>query len=190
MFRRNTRVLTIILVIILLLACAPLVTTIAPPPTYDLLSINTDIALTAGAAATQTALMIPPSLTPTITALPTKTLLPTETSSPTFIFLLPTATVPSSTPTSSSTPRPPGSESKYDCRVDSQSPQNNHAFAQGDSFDAHWWVTNIGAEKWDRGSTDYLYSSGDAIHKNAVYDLQKNIQEISKIFFERMYYYE
>jgi len=29
---------------------------------------------------------------------------------------------------------------------------------------------------WDRNSADYHYSSGDAIHKAPVYDLQKNIQ--------------
>jgi len=175
MLNGKTRLLTIILAIVVLLACVPLATPIAPPPTYDLLSINTNIARTAEAAATQTALMIPPSLTPTVTAPPTKTLAPTETSTPIFIFQLPTATVPSLTPTTSLTPRPAASQAKYECRVDSQSPQDNHAFGPGDSFDAHWWVTNIGSDKWDSVSADYIYSSGDKIHKTAIYDLQKSI---------------
>lgn len=175
MLNGRTRLLTIILAIVALLACAPLATPIAPPPTYDLLSINTNIARTAEAAATQTSLMLPPTFTPSVTLPPTKTPAPTDTSTPIFIFVLPTATVPSLTPTTSLTPRPAASLAKYECRVDSQSPQDNRAFAPGESFDGHWWVTNIGTDKWDSVSADYLYSSGDKIHKTAAYDLQKSI---------------
>ncbi len=173
MFKRNYRMQIILVVIVLLLACAPLATPI-PPPTYDLLLINTAIAWTAEAAATQTALMIPPTLTATVTLFPTRTPPPTESPTPTFIFILPTSTVPSSTPTA--TPDNSGAGSEFACRVDSQSPSNNTAFAAGESFDAHWWVTNIGTEMWDRNSSDYRYSSGDAIHKTEAYDLQRNVQ--------------
>lgn len=157
---------------VLVLACAPtLLPASAPVPTFDPNSINTAIVLTSDAAATQTALMMPPTLTPTVTLFPTNTQPPTESPTPTFIFILPTSTVPSSTPTLDTS----ASGSKYACRVDSQTPVDNTAFAPGVSFDAHWLVTNIGTDAWDSNSADYRYSNGDKIHKNAIYDLNKSV---------------
>lgn len=156
----------------LVLACAPtLVPTSAPVPTFDPNSINTAIGLTAEAAATQTALMIPPTLTPTVTMFPSNTPPPSETPTPTFLFILPTATVPSSTPTVDTS----GVGSQYACRVNSQTPADNTTFAQGASFDAHWVVTNIGTDAWDSNSVDYRFSNGDRIHKAAIYDFSKSV---------------
>ena len=64
MLKRNYRMLAILLAIALLLACAPIAVATPPaPPTFDLLSLNTIIAQTAGAAATQT-FVLQPTLTP------------------------------------------------------------------------------------------------------------------------------
>jgi hypothetical protein len=172
MIRRKNRIFSFLITTALVLACAPtLVPASIPVPTFDPNSINTAIVLTAEAAATQTALMIPPTLTPTVTMFPSNTPPPTKTVTPTFIFILPTSTVPSSTPALDTS----GSGSQFACRVDSQTPQDKTIFAQGASFDAHWYVTNIGTDTWDSSSTDYRYNNGDKIHKAAIYDLNKSV---------------
>jgi hypothetical protein len=91
MIGRNFRTLALLAAIAVILACVP---TLAPsaPPTLDPPSINTIIAQTAGAAATQTAMWMPPSSTSSLTPLPTNTPRVTPTSTPTFIFRLYTAT--------------------------------------------------------------------------------------------------
>lgn len=180
MLKRNTRTLAIFFGFALLLACAPLATPVSAPPTFDLQSINTAIAWTAESAMTQTAFYVTPSLTPTATLTPTKTPLPTETPTATFIFLLPTikpsatfTKIPTAKPSSSSggSSSGSGSTSKYACRVDSQDPADNTKITAGSSFDARWWVTNIGTTKWEKGSVDYSYKEGDAIYKVVAYDL-------------------
>jgi hypothetical protein len=165
MLKRNQRRLAILLAIAFLLACAPLATPIAPP-TFDLLSINTIIAQTAGAAATQTFVFLPtPTITPTFTVMPTETLSPT----PTFIFILATSTVPSSTPTLGLSSEP------YDCRILSQSPADDTTFAAGIAFQGRWQVRNIGTETWGVNSADIRYSSGTKFHRTPVLDMEKAV---------------
>ena len=182
MISRNHRIFSCLIVTALILACAvpsfaPASST--PVPVFDPNSVNTAIVLTADAAATQTALMIPPTLTPTVTSLPTKTLPPSETPTPTFIFILATSTVPSSTPTTApttiATQGGGGSGSKFTCRVDSQSPADNTVFVPGADFDAAWQVTNTGNAKWDANSADYHYTSGDKIHQASIYDFSESV---------------
>lgn len=165
MLKRNQRVLAIIFAIALLLACAPLATPIAPP-TFDLLSINTNIAQTAGAAATQTFVLLP-----TLTITPTFTVAPTEipSSTPTFIFILPTSTVPSSTPTLDQSSDP------YACRILSQSPVDEAGFVPGIAFQARWQVRNIGTQTWGVNTADYRYTGGTKLHKTSVYDMSKSV---------------
>ena len=165
MLKQNQRTLAILLAIALLLACAPLATPIAPP-TFDLLSIDTAIAQTAGAAATQTFVLLPtPTITPTFTAAPTE--IPSST--PTFIFVLPTSTVPSSTPTLGLSSEP------YDCRVLSQSPADDASFAAGIGFQTRWQVRNIGTQTWGVNSADIRYSSGTKFHRTPVLDMSKAV---------------
>ena len=173
MIHRNYRIFSFLIMTALVLACVPttLIPVSSPVPTFDPNSINTVIVLTADAAATQTALMIPPTLTPTVTMFPSNTPPPTETPTPTFLFILPTSTVPSSTPTADTS----GSGSQFACRVDSQTPSNNSTFAQGANFDAHWLVTNIGTDAWDSNSADYRFSNGDRIHRASIYDFNKSV---------------
>jgi len=167
MLKRNYRMPAILLVIALLLACAPVTLATPPaPPTFDPFSLNTIIAQTAGAAATQTFV-----LQPTLTLAPTITKTPTEvpSSTPTFIFILPTSTVPSSTPTLDAASGP------YVCRIASQDPADNTVFSHGAPFKAHWQVVNTGTFSWDANNADYRYVSGDKMHKTGAFDFSQSV---------------
>ena len=167
MLKQNYRKLAICLVLGLLLACAPIaVATPLAPPTFDPLSINTIIAQTAGAAATQTFV-----LQPTLTPSPTMTRTPTEipSSTPTFIFVLSTPTVPSSTPTVNA------SAEHYACRVVSQDPANDSVLVKGIPFKMHWQVSNTGTYGWDENSADYRYMSGDKLSTVNGYDFNQSV---------------
>jgi hypothetical protein len=157
MLKRNDRLLVIFLVITFLLACAPVaVATPLAPPTFDALSLNTIIAQTAGAAATQTFVLLP-----TFTPSPTITRTPTElpTSTPTaFLFIVPTSTVPSSTPTLEISSKP------FACRLALQTPGDNTVLVRGMPFKAHWQVVNTGTFAWDANSADFRFVSGDELH--------------------------
>jgi hypothetical protein len=170
MLKQNYRMLAIILAVALLLACAPIAvaTSTAPtaPPTFDLLSVNTIIAQTAGAAATQTFVLLPSSTpTPTITRTPTEN----PTSTPTFHFVVFTPTVPSPTPTLDINAKP------YLCRVISHTPADNTGFKGGVSFEAHWQVINTGSFAWDENSADYRYFSGDTLQKKDGFDFNQSV---------------
>ena len=177
MVRKDYRTLVISFAMMLMFACAPVLFSPAAPPTLDANSLNTVIAQTAGAAATQTAVLQPSTSTLTFTPLPTRS--PTEVPSltPTFIFILPTNTVPTPTPTLN----PTSSGGTSSCEVVSQDPEDNTKFSPGADFDAHWVVRNTGSTTWDANSVDYRYASGDKIHQQAVYDLPSNVAAGSKI---------
>ncbi len=167
MLKQSLRMPAILLIIALSLACAPMTLATPPaPPTFDPLSLNTIIAQTAGAAATQT-FVLQPTLTPTATITKTPTEVPTSTQ--TFVFVVSTPTVPSLTPTLELSSNP------YACRLAAQNPANNSAFGKGVDFAALWRVINIGANAWDANSVDYHYFSGDKFHKTSVYDLQSSV---------------
>ena len=154
-------------------ACAPL---LAPPaaPTLDTGALNTIVAQTAGAAATQTALVPPPSSTP----IPTSTLLITTTATeippltPTFVFALTTATKPKPTATNSDEA---DEAAQYACEVLSQMPEDNVAYAPNTDFDVRWQVKNTGTKDWEAGSTDYRFLTGAELHENPIYDLYKTV---------------
>jgi Ig-like domain from next to BRCA1 gene len=167
---RAMRILYGIVALVIMLACAPLtVPSTVAAPSFDPNSINTVIALTAGSAATQTALLSTATFTPTVTFLPTNTLQITETSTPTFIFILATSTVPSSTP------EDVRSDLDYDCRVNSQTPANNSGMNAGADFEARWQIKNIGQKDWSSENTDYHYTNGDKLYKVAAYDLKSSV---------------
>lgn len=162
----------------LILACAP---TLAQPfPTANPNAVGTFIALTANAASTQTAAAQPTlSQTPTIT--PTRlTDTPSPTSTATVIFILSTPTplvIPTFTFISSGGSGGGGiTSTDFSCQVISVSPANGTAFDEGDDFDATWRVRNNGQHTWDRNSVDFIYDSGDRIHKVSGYDLSANVR--------------
>jgi hypothetical protein len=80
-------------------AAAAATQTAALNPPSALGVINTIVVQTAAAAATQTAALIPPTLTPSFTPFPTQTASITPTATQTFIFRMPTAVKPTSTKT-------------------------------------------------------------------------------------------
>ena len=172
----KTKLLIWVTALALIMACVP---TLATPsvPTLDPNAVNTFIAQTVIAAGTRTAAAMPsPTFTPTLT--PTEV---TETPSPTFtatiIFKLSTPTpLPTFTSVSSSGGGGSGSSSSnYACRISKVTPANGSTFNPRDDFDAVWTVKNIGQKKWDRTTVDYIYSSGDKIHKISGYDMTSNV---------------
>lgn len=166
--RQDGRIASLLIAAALVLACfAP---TLAPPaaiPTLDPNAPLTAIVQTAAAAATQTALMLPPTNTPTATPLPTPT--PTGTPTATFIFLLPTLTVRPTLIT------PGQSGLEYDCQVVSQSPSAVEKLAKGAAFDVVWEVVNIGRSAWFSTDADYRYVSGRALHVQPIYDFPESV---------------
>jgi hypothetical protein len=167
MLKQNYRMLAIFLVFALMLACAPIsVPTQSIPPTLNVGLLNTTIAQTAGAAATQTFALIP-TLTPTPTVTRTPSVTPSAT--PTFLFLLFSPTVPTSTPTVDTTGEP------LSCRIDSQTPKDKTIYAPKANFTAHWQVVNNGTNVWDSNSADYRFAGGDQLHKQAIYDFPKTV---------------
>ncbi|MFT3894980.1 MAG: NBR1-Ig-like domain-containing protein [Anaerolineales bacterium] len=163
-------------VLILISACvlpsvgAPVV------PTIDPGAVNTFIAQTANAAATQTSRALPtstPTETATATPRPTSTNSPTPTNTVIFILKSPTPIVPPTIPGSGSGGG--SSASGYSCEVVTTYPFGV-TFSPRTNFDATWKVKNTGSQSWDRNSVDFVYSSGDQIHKVAGYDLDQNVK--------------
>ncbi|MBK8619409.1 MAG: hypothetical protein IPN96_20365 [Anaerolineales bacterium] len=177
MIARNHKIFALLVAIVMMLACAPTLApaTVPPAPTFDPNSINTVIAQTAGAAATQTALMVPPTLTPTVT--PTFTITPTETPTATFLFILPTMTVP---PTLI---KPGSSGEEFECQIISQSPVKDAVIQNSSVFDAHWTVVNVGKKPWDSNNADYRYTSGEKMHKAGAFDFEQSIPPGGQIEF-------
>lgn len=168
MTARNHRIFALLAAILMMLACAPTFAPVsAPLATFDPNSINTVIVQTAEAAATQTALMLPPTWTPTATLIPTSTL--TETPTPTFIFTIPTLTLQPTLAT-------PGSSGlAYECQIIMQTPANNTAIPHSSTFDARWMVVNIGKKFWSANDADYRYISGEKMHITSAFDLNKSV---------------
>lgn len=171
MIRRKFKGFSFLFAAALTLACAApaLAPTPVPIPTFDPNSPLTAIVQTAGAAATQTALVTTPTFTPTPPPSPTPTPTNTETPTPTFIFLLPTLTF---TPTQVTIVP---SNADFACQVISVTPPNESVIARKASFEAKWRVANTGRQDWLRTSADYIYVSGDRLHKQSGYDFTTSV---------------
>jgi hypothetical protein len=105
MDKRKVRVFALIMATAVLLACSSLLAPAAPTPIPGL--VETIVAATANAAATQTAYFAPTATnTPTLTPLPTNTPTITPTPTATFVFILFTYT-PTMTNTPNVTPTVP-----------------------------------------------------------------------------------
>jgi len=169
----KTKLFVWVTALALIMACAPSLVT-PSVPTMDPGAVGTFIAQTVNAASTQTAASIP-TLTPTPTITPTvNTETPIPTATATVIFILPSSTplvIPTFTSSGGGT-----SSDNFACRVTAVRPANGSVFNPRDDFDAIWTVRNIGQKNWDRNSVDYVYSSGDKIHKISGYDLDENVR--------------
>jgi hypothetical protein len=139
----------------------------APPvPTLGPGGINTIVAQTAGAAATQTAALVPPSLTPTATPTASRTPTVTPSLTPTFLFVLATL---------SKTPTPGPASGDLSCNLVSQSPQDGATLNKNEAFTVSWKVRNTGASTWDSTAVDFIYLSGTKMASVKVSDLPKSV---------------
>jgi hypothetical protein len=154
-----------------IMACVP---TISAPtvPTIDPGAVNTFIAQTAVAAINQTAAALPSSTpTATFTSTPRNTDTPEPTPTNTIVFIL-----PSSTPVIPTASGGGSGSRRYACQLISMSPPNGTVYKSREDFDAKWSVKNIGQRAWEKDSTDYLYLSGDKLHKVSGYDISKTVK--------------
>ncbi len=185
----------------LIVACMPSFLTYQAIPTPLPGALNLFIAQTAAVAATQTALLAPPTLTPTLTPSPTKTPSPTASPTPTFIFKLSTPTVPIVTKTLRPTATIPlrggavtratktakakggggggGGQAgkppvKWSCGFLSQLPTNDTHYATGASFNATWTVQNTGDQPWTTTTVDEVVTGGTVMTASAIYDVTSN----------------
>jgi len=164
---------------VLLFACAPLFAPVSP--TLDPNSVNTLIAGTAAAAQTRTALLTPPTWTPSFTPFPSGTASITPTTTETFVFALATFTktrtsTPSPVPTDPDGSGGGGGNQNLSCSVTGVSPSNNTVFSPNQDFDARWTVKNTGTSRWEASGMDYVFVGGDSFHQQSGYDLPGNVK--------------
>ena len=165
------------------MACAP-VFTAAPPPasTIDPNAVNRMIAQTAGAASTQTAAAGPTNtVTETPTRIPTYTKSVTPTVTNTVIFEFHTST-PVVLPPILATFKPT-SDKDYACEV-LDAPTDGTYYSPRLEFKVRWRLKNVGQMDWDGNSVDFVYDTGDKIHKIKGYDLGEGtkIGEVAELF--------
>ncbi len=127
--------------------------TLLPPPVATLPpgAVNTIVAATAQAAASQTQAAVPPTLTPTLTPVPTKTPSITPSPTPTFLLLFrtPTQTL---IPTSAAGP--------LACRIMAETPADGTIMKRNQNFTMSWTVGNIGSAEWVPQHEALIYVSG------------------------------
>ena len=173
--------LTVVTILILGCDASTFVLPQAPLSTPAPGAIDTIVAETAGAAATRTARLLPPSLTPSITPLPTQTASETPTPTVTFVFRLPTTTkIKTATPVPSSGGGGGGgggggSTAGFDCSLVSRSPDNGAVFNPGQNFTESWKVKNNGSEKWSSTTVDFIFASGENMSSITGYDLPTSV---------------
>lgn len=170
--RQRRKFIDGILALTLVLISCDVSTLVAPAPAVTPLppqAIDTIIVQTAQAASTQTAALIPPTLTPTLTPLPTRTPSQTPSPTPTFIFRLATLTRTPKTPTA-------GPATKdFACSLTDQSPADGAVMSKNQSFSVSWTVQNTGISKWDSNSVDFVYASGAKLTSLKAVDLPKSV---------------
>jgi hypothetical protein len=154
----------------------------APLPTVAPGAVNTFIVQTANAASTRTALARPSNTpTATFTRTPRSTETPSPTSTRPIVFILPGSTSSLSAPTLAGITNGT-SNSNYACSILSTEPANNTVFAPRTDFTVTWGVKNIGRRDWFRATMDYVYVSGDKLHKVSLYDLPKGVETGKNVF--------
>ena len=137
-------------------------------------SLETIVVATAGAAQTQTALVVPSStMTSTPTPVPTYTPTETPTATETVIFDIPTATLPFVTQSAGS-----------NCQVIAQNPVDNTVFDPQDIFTTKWTLRNTGSETWNKNNYDFFHSGGTDMHRRDALDLPKNVNAGGEVNFE------
>ncbi|MGE5074033.1 MAG: NBR1-Ig-like domain-containing protein [Anaerolineae bacterium] len=158
---------------LLLISCDVSTLVAAPPPTpLPPGGIATIVVQTAQAAASQTAALLPPTLTPTLTPAPTKTPTETPSPSPTFLFILATM---SRTPTEAPVSSSGGGSGDFACKLLDQSPADESTMSKNQVFTASWKLQNTGATTWNTNAVDFVYLSGAKIASVKAADLPKSV---------------
>lgn len=103
---------------------------------------------TPASAATETAALITPTETATLTEVPSRT--------------------PTMTATITLTPFLSASAGELDCKVRSQSMKNGTHVGPRERFDVGWKVKNTGTAAWDPGNTDFTYVDGTRMYQAEV----------------------
>lgn len=183
MLNRKTKYVFWFAALTLVMACAPVLTS-APPPasTIDPNAVNRIIVQTANAASTQTAVAGPTSTaTETPTRIPTYTKSVTPTVTNTIIFEFHTST-PVKLPAILNT-FSPTSDKDYACEV-LNAPVDGTYYSPRLEFKVRWRLKNVGQKDWDGNSVDFVYDSGDKIHKVKGYDLGEGteIGHVAELF--------
>jgi hypothetical protein len=164
--RQRRTILSVFLALTLLLISCGLPSLLGPavpPPVPG--AVDTIVALTAGAAQTETAAAITPTWTPTFTPSPTRTPTITPSPTPTFLFFLFTPT--RETPTAAS--------GDYQCTLTGQTPADGTTFSKGETFTTTWTVKNTGTVTWDPNTVDFAYVSGTKLASIKLADLPKSV---------------
>lgn len=163
------------------MACAPVLTS-APPPALNPDAVNQIIVETANAASTHTARALPTSTaTETPTRIPTNTETDEPTATNTVIYEFHTST-PFVLPPSLGTYKPT-SDKDYACEV-LNSPVDGTIYSPRLEFKVRWRLKNVGQRDWDGDSVDFVYDTGDKIHKTKGYDLGEGtkIGDVAELF--------
>ncbi len=163
----------------------------APIPSPNPNVVNTIVVLTAGAAATQTAVLIPPTLTPSFTPFPSQTPSITPTATNTFVFTTPTMIKFTKTPTPTKTKKSTGggggsggggggggggsNTGTWSCALTGQSPSNGASFSASASFTTNWTLKNTGSNTWLHTSVDVVNLGGTLMAANSVYDTLSDV---------------
>ena len=173
------RIFLCLVVGLVILGCATPVLVTPPPFTPPALEpIETIIVQTAAVAQTQTASVLPPTVTATTTSLPSKTITITSTPTATVIFLLPTDTSLPEGLFAGGTPTDDNPDSdfekpvvvrEWDCRVISIRPAKNAVMTGGSTFKAIWTVENTGTKTWPKKGVDIVFQSGAHLEVGRTY---------------------
>jgi hypothetical protein len=166
--QRRTLLHWLLVFAIVVISCdvSTLVAPAPPVPTLGPGGINTIVAQTAGAAATQTAALMPPTLTPSATATASRTPTVTPSLTPTFIFVLATL---------SKTPTAGPSSGGLSCSLVSQSPDDGATMSKNQAFTVSWKVKNTGSSTWSSNAVDFIYLSGTKMASVKIADLPKSV---------------
>ena len=182
MNRRSVRRISLCLVVgLVILGCASPVLVTPPPPATPLSgSVETIIVQTAAFAQTQTASVLPPTATATLTSAPTKTATITSTPTPTVLFLFLTETTPPEDLIDDEEENGGEEEDgdgyekpvvvrEWACRVLSQSPAKGVVITGETTFRATWTVENTGTKTWPKKGVDIVYHSGAHLEEGRTY---------------------
>jgi hypothetical protein len=190
---QSVRRISLCLVVgLVILGCATPVLVTPPPFTPPALEpIETIIVQTAALAQTQTASVLPPTVTATTTSPPTKTPTITPTPTATVVFLFPTDTSLPEGLFDSGTPTDDNPDSdfekpvvvrEWDCRVISIRPAKNAVITGGSTFKATWTVENTGTKTWPKKGVDIVFHSGAHLEVGrAYYDIPATVNPGGKV---------